>query len=194
MELNQEKLASDRQGMKDQVVRQDAARIVAALGSRIIEAGNPIIEDRPERNALLLLSGDYGGFKISKADTHIQGVLGTRVLRRVIVDASCIIDRVHFFSPDGNDNVELLVDVTNPTATVFFRDCAFEKRVGQTAACVRVVALARAHFIGCLFGPVGLTTGAPVENLGLAANVFVSGSNVTGRLHILVTPGSGITT
>lgn len=168
---------------QQQQARGAAGIGVSLLGDRVVYPGEQLLEPRVTGNSLFLLAGPHAGATLTKPNTRIVGAPGARILRLVTAQADCSFEGVTFARGDNNE--ARLVDIA-AAATVLFHNCRFEKTASDAGEFVRLAAGARAHFVGCVFGPA-MAAGNVVNNAGVAANVSIIGSNKTGQAHVNVT-------
>ena len=94
--------------------RAGADHVVSGLSDQIVWPGQPIREERKVGNAILLLTGEHGGFRLS-AGGELRGSPGTRVTRPASLAAAFIVSDITF---------EAGVALAG-TADVLFRGCTF---------------------------------------------------------------------
>ena len=170
--------------------RDDVSRTVGGLGGVVISPEYALVEAKVRDNTLVLLAGNHGGALIKKPNTLIIGQPGAVVNRLWEIDTDGEVTRiqsVHFRCLDPKaDNAAALINIA-ANCTVIFTNCTFELEGVDMVAMANFVATAKGSFNGCTFTPTQ-TTGAPIVNPGIITNVYVIGcSNMTGRVHNLVT-------
>lgn len=144
----------DKPSLKDQESRDDVRAGVDSTG--VVPKTSPITEPRKKFNTIHLGVGEHGGAVLSKDNTHIQGIAGAIVTRKVNIEADARVTSVHFKS-NGN-NKDYLVRLSN-TASVIFNNCTFEKSTTDPQsttftdeqAFVLVHSASKAVFSACLF-------------------------------------------
>ena len=119
---------------------------------------------KESENTALFTAGVHKAF-LSKSEDFISAVPGTMVDAPVVIEVVMQISNIHFLST---------VDLTL-NAAVVFNNCSFDNVVSITTG-------GRAHFIGCTF-----RENAFVNNVGVAADVYVIGCVRTATAHINAT-------
>lgn len=145
-----------------------------------VAPGEPIREQRTSGNAICLLTGEHGGFRLQVGGTLVYGAPGAVVGRQVVCAADAVLSGLHFASrPNGNTAKAALLLVA-AGATVRLEGCTFERGASDTSDWITVESGAKLHVVGCAF--IGTpSVGDCIANAGPAANVGVWASNKTGR-------------
>ena len=154
--------------------QQTINTIVSSLG--VTMPTEAIKESSKLSNAVTLANGSYGGWRSSNdASVYCALGAGSKVEKKVVATADCVMDGIHFVSSDSSVSNLVVVKVG---ATVVFRNCIFEKRSGDGDGYLSLDApvgatVAKANLIGCVFK--GPNRGPVVTNPGAAASVNTIG-------------------
>tara|TARA_R110000824_G_scaffold36852_3_gene113996 strand:+ start:2194 stop:2835 length:642 start_codon:yes stop_codon:yes gene_type:complete len=187
--------------MADEDLRNENRRNLANLGQQTYDSTESIREDQEVNNGILVMSGDHGGFKLTKYGTHLHGSPGALVFNKGIVRSNATLENLLFTrTDDSTNNSKTLLHIEN-NAAVLIRNCIFERKpddpasvsVGNDESFVLIENGCRVIFLGCTFrfnrAPTAvLVAGAVIKNRGVAGNVFAGiGFNQTTQNHVNVT-------
>lgn len=201
MTLNVPETTSENKEL-NQSKRDENTRSSAARGQQLVAAGSPIQEPQKSQNGVLLLSGNHGGFRLSKPGTRLTGAPGAIVTNVGIIESDCILDGLYFGRKPNSNNDKYLLRIAS-TAKVLIKNCTFERAsddVSSTGAAneesfILVESGAKAIILQNTFrsnaksGAMDTASGHVVKHIGgAAANVWVGlGFNLTGQTHSNVT-------
>lgn len=167
--------------------RDDVRQSTAAM--RLVLPGHVLEESRVFFNSFQLTEGEYGGGRLLKPHTRVQGTAGSRFTRLLRLELDCVIEGVQFHSAlrqVGRDNDGALVTLT-AAARVVFRGCQFHKEASDAGDFVTIASGGKAEFIGCTFTGGDNATFC-VNNAGAAGNVHILGCyRETAAAHLAVT-------
>lgn len=142
-------------------IRHNASRVsVSAQG-----AETAVDEIKKKDNHYLLRDGEHGGMSLSKPDTYVSGLPGSKITGNVVLKEDARFVGVHFTGD---------ISSTSATSTAMFVSCRFE-----LSNPITFVSGSKAHFVACVFS--GSPSTNVITNPGAAANINLTNcSNKTG--------------
>lgn len=147
----------------------DVVRLINSLD--LVTPEDTIEEPKDSNNYINLSAGVHSGPKLTKPQTIVGGVAGTRISRRALFESTCTVDGVVFENSDTSTGTLVVV---RDTAVVLFRNCVFDSsQPAGDKVWIHLEAGAKCIFTGCMWRGGDGVGGTLVNNTGVVADVFV---------------------